>query len=140
MAKVFRPSSGESRILSRIESSKERARQFAIQQTKNVQEPLSNAVAMKLIEEKLIQTTSKEDIEKQIAGALEKMSRSDEFEIDYQIAPLRKLLPRPNIVSLYLTAFVVEQLINHRSVEDIYGSDEEIYTCINRQVSKFIFR
>ena len=140
MAKVFRPSSGESRILSRIESSKERARQFAIQQAKNVQEPLSNAVAMKLIEEKLIQTTSKEDIEKQIAGALEKMSRSDEFEIDYQIAPLRKLLPRPNIVSLYLTAFVVEQLINHRSVEDVYGSDEEIYTCINRQVSKFIFR
>ncbi|MBW1742792.1 MAG: hypothetical protein JRJ47_05100 [Deltaproteobacteria bacterium] len=140
MAKVFRPSSGEERILSRIESSKERARQFAIQQTKNVQEPLSNAVAMKLIEEKLIQTTSKEDIEKQIAGALEKMSRSDEFEIDYQIAPLRKLLLRPNIVSLYLTAFVVEQLINHRSVEDIYGSDEEIYTCINRQVSRFIFR
>jgi len=82
MAKVFRPSSGESRILSRIESSKERARQFAIQQTKNVQEPLSNALAMKLIEEKLIQTTSKDDIEKQIAGALEKMSRSDEFEID----------------------------------------------------------
>jgi hypothetical protein len=140
MAKVFRPSSGESRILSRIESSKERARQFAIQQTKNVAEPLSNAVAMKLIEEKLIQTTSKEDIEKQIARALEKMARSDEFEIDYQIAPLRKLVPRPHIVSLYLTAFVIEQLINHRSVEDIYGSDEEIYTCINRQVSRFIFR
>jgi hypothetical protein len=95
---------------------------------------------MKLIEERLIQTTSKEDIEKQIAGALEKMTRSDEFEIDYQIAPLRKLVPRPHIVSLYLTAFVVEQLINHRSVEDIYGSDEEIYTCINRQVSRFIFR
>jgi hypothetical protein len=140
MAKVFRPSSGESRILSRIESSKERARQFAIQQTKNVAEPLSNAVAMKLIEEKLIQTNSKEDIEKQIARALEKMARSDEFEIDYQIAPLRKLVPRPHIVSLYLTAFVIEQLINHRSVEDIYGSDEEIYTCINRQVSRFIFR
>lgn len=140
MAKVFRPSRGESRILSKIETSKERARQLAIQQTKNVLEPLSNAVAMKLIEEKLIQTTSKGDIEKQIAGSLEKMTRSDEFEIDYQIAPLRKLVPRPHIVSLYLTAFVVEQLINHRSVEDIYGSDEEIYTCINRQVSRFIFR
>ena len=140
MAKVFRPSSGESRILSKIETSKERARQLAIQQTKNVLEPLSNAVAMKLIEEKLIQTTSKEDIEKQIASALEKMTRSDEFEIDYRIAPFRKLVPRPHIVSLYLTAFVVEELINHRSVEDIFGSDEEIYTCINRQVSRFIFR
>ena len=87
MAKTFRPSRGESRILSRIESSKERARQLAIQQTKNVVEPLSNALAMKLIENKLIQTTSKEDIEAQIAASLEKLTRSDEFEIEYQIAP-----------------------------------------------------
>ena len=140
MSKTFRPSKGESRILSRIESSNERARQFAIQQTKNVLEPLSNALAMKLIEDKLIQTTRKEDIESQISASLEKLTRSDEFEIDYQIAPLRTLVRRPNIVSLYLTAFVVEQLINHRSVEDIYGSDEEIYICINRQVSKYILR
>lgn len=140
MAKVFRPSRGESRILSKIESSKERARQLAIQQTKNVLEPLSNAIAMKLIETKLIQTTSKEDIEKQIEASLEKMTRSDVFEIDYQIAPFRSLVPRPHVVSLYLTAFVVEQLINHRSVEDIFGSDEEIYNCINRQVSRFIFQ
>ena len=140
MAKTFRPSKGESRILSRIESSKERARQLAIQQTQNVLEPLSNALAMKLIEEKLIRTTSKGDIETQIAASLEKLTRSDEFEIDYQIAPIRTLVPRPHIVSLYLTAFVVEQLINHKSVEDIYGSDEEIYNCINRQVSRFILR
>ena len=138
MAKVFRPGSGESRILSRIESSKERARQFAIQQTKNVLEPLSNAISMKLIENKLIRTTSKEDIQKQIAASLEKLTRSDEFEIEYQVAPFRTLIPRPNLISLYLTAFVVEQLINHRSVEDVYGSDEEIYSCINRQVVKFI--
>ncbi|MBW1739512.1 MAG: hypothetical protein JRJ42_00065 [Deltaproteobacteria bacterium] len=140
MARIFRPSNRESKILSKIESSKERARQLAIEQTKNVLEPLSNAVAMKLIEEKLIQTTSKEDIQDQIARSLEKLTRADEFEIDYQTAPFRALVPRPQIVSLYLTAFVVEQLINHRSVEDIYGSDEEIYHCINRQVAKFILQ
>lgn len=140
MARVFRPSSGESRILSRIETSKERARQLSIQQVKNVLEPLSNALSMKLIEEKLIQTTSKDDVQKQIAASLEKLTRSDEFEIDYQIAPFRTLIPRPNVISLYLTAFVVEQLINHRSIEDIFGSDEEIYNCINRQVAKFILQ
>ena len=140
MSKVFRPSNRESRILSRIESSKERERKLAIEQTKNVLEPLSNALAMKLIEENLIQTNSKGDIQQQIEASLEKLTRSDEFEIDYQIAPLRNLVPRPNIVSLYITAFVVEQLVNHRSVEDIYGSDEEIYNCINRQVAKFILR
>jgi hypothetical protein len=140
MAKVFHPGRGESRILSRIETSKERARQLAIQQVKNVLEPLSNALAMKLIEEKLIQTTSKTDIQNQIAASLEKLTRSDEFDIDYQIAPFRNLVPRPHLISLYLTAFVVEQLINHRSVEDIYGSDEEIYDCINGQIAKFILR
>lgn len=140
MGKIFRPSNRESKILSRIESSKERARQLAIDQTKNVLEPLSNAMAMKLIEEKLIETDNKDAIQKQIAGSLQKLARADHFEIDYQIAPFRNLVPRPSIVSLYLTAFVVEQLINHRSVVEIYGSDEEIYNCINRQVSKFVLQ
>ena len=140
MAKLFRPGRGESRILSRIESSKERARQLAIEQVKNVLEPLSNSLSMKLIEEKLVQTTSKDDIQKQIAASLQKLTRSDVFDIDYQIAPFRNLVPRPHIVSLYVMAFVVEQLINHRSVEDIYGSDEEIYNCINRQVARFILQ
>jgi hypothetical protein len=140
MAKVFRPSNRESRILSKIETSKERARRFAIEQTKNVLEPLSNALAMKLIEEKLIHTTSKDDIQDQIEASLKKLAHLDEFDLDYQIAPLRHLVPRPNIVSLYLTVFVVEELVNHKSVEDIYGSDEEIYNCINRQVGKFILQ
>ena len=35
MAKVFRHSSGESRILSKIETSKERARRLAIEQVNN---------------------------------------------------------------------------------------------------------
>ncbi|OEU46314.1 MAG: hypothetical protein BA872_02660 [Desulfobacterales bacterium C00003060] len=138
MAKIFRPSKGESMILSRIESSKERTRRHAIEQTKNVLDPLSNAVSMKLIEEKLIQTINKDDIQKQISASLEKLTRSDEFDVDYQVAPFRNLVVRPHIVSLYLTAFVVEQLINHRSVEDIYGSDEQIYECINRQVAKYV--
>lgn len=138
MARVFRPSNREAKILSRIESSKERARQLAIEQIRNVFEPLSNAIAMKLIEDQLLVTTSKEDIEEQLAGSLQKLTRADDFDIDYQTAPIRNVVPRPNLISLYLTAFVVEQLINHRSVEDIYGSDEEIYNCINRQIAKFV--
>jgi hypothetical protein len=138
MARVFRPSNREAKILSRIESSKERAQRHAIEQLKDVWDPLSNATAMKLIEENLIETTSKEDIQEQIGKSLQKLTRADDFDIDYQIAPFRNLVPRPNPVSLYLTAFVLEQLINHRSVEDIFGSDEEVYHCINRQVSKFI--
>jgi hypothetical protein len=140
MGKVFRTGGGESRILSKIESSKERARQLAVQQAKDLAAPLGNAVAMKLIEDKLIRTTSKGDIEAQIESAIEKLAYADEFDVEYQIAPFRNLVPRPHIVSLYLTAFVVEKLINHRSVEDIYGSDEEIYNCIHRQVARTLLQ
>jgi hypothetical protein len=138
MGRVFRPSNRESKILSKIESSKERALRFAIEQLRDVTEPLSNAIAMKVIQDKLIETNSKDAIQEQIAGSLQKLTRADEFDIDYQIAPIRHIVPRPNLISLYVTSFVVEQLINHRSVEDIYGSDEQIYNSINSQVAKYI--
>ncbi len=137
MAKIFRPSSREAKILSRIESSKEYARRKSIQNAKDSIEPLSNAIAMKLVEEDLVETTNKNVLEEQITKCIDKLSHSDEFDIDYKIAPFRHIVQNPNVVSLYITAFVIETLINHKVVVDIYGSDEEIYFCINRQVAKF---
>ena len=138
MAKVFRPSSRESSILSRIESSKERARRFAIKAVIDCMDPLSNAIAMKLVENNLVETTNKNGLEEQIHQCLDKLTRAEDFDIDYQLAPFRSLIPNPHVVSLYVTAFVIEQVINHRDTVDIYGSDEEIYFCINQQVKKHI--
>jgi hypothetical protein len=138
MAKVFRPSTRESSILSKIESSKEYERRRQINATRDCLELLSNAIAMKLVEDKLVETTNKNSLEEQITKSIEKLGHSDDFEVDYQVAPVRNLVNSPNIVSLYLTAFVIEQMINHKDVVDIFGSDEDIYFCINRQVNKFI--
>ena len=138
MAKVFRPSSRESKILSRIESSKEYARRKAIGSIRDCIEPLSNAIAMKLVESNLVETTSKNVLEEQLSNCLEKLTHADEFDIDFQNAPFRNIVPQPNIVSLYVTAFVIETLINHRVVVDVFGSDEEIYHCINQQITKFL--
>jgi hypothetical protein len=138
MAKIFRPSSREARILSKIESSKEYARRKTIENIKDCIEPLSNAIAMKLVESNFVETTNKNVLEEQILKCLEKLNRADDFEIDYQNAPFRHITTQPNVVSLYVTAFVIETLINHKVVVDIFGSDEEIYLCINRQVVKFL--
>jgi len=138
MAKNFRPSKRESRIISEIESSREQERRQAINKVKECIEPLSNNLAMKLVENNLIETKNKDAIEEQMARALEKLTRSDEFEIDYQIAPFRRLVASPNIVSLFMTAFILEKLINHNDVEDIYGTDEEIYQCVDKQVSRYL--
>ena len=138
MAKVFRPSTRESSILSKIESSKEHARRIALQGIRDCQEPLANAIAMKLVEDNLVETSSKNSLEEQISRCLENLTRADDFDIDYSIAPFRGLVPNPHIVSIYVMAFVLEKLLNHKDVVDIYGSDEEIYLCINRQVKKYL--
>ena len=138
MSKVFRTKTHESSILSKIESSRERARRQAIVGVRDHMESLSNSIAMKLIESNLVETTSKNSLEDQIKGCLEKLSRADDFDVDYQIAPIRNLVPQPHIVSLYVTAFVIEQLIHHKDVVDIFGSDEDIYLSITQQVKKFL--
>jgi hypothetical protein len=138
MGKAFRPSNRESSLLSKIESSKEHERRRAISGIRDCIEPLANAISMKLIENKLVETTNKNSMEEQIRKCLEKLGRSDDFEIDYQIAMLRNLVNQPNVVSLYITSFVIEQLIKHKDIIDVFGSDEEIYISINRQVEKYV--
>lgn len=111
---------------------------MAINGVRDCIDPLSNAIAMKLVENNLVETTNKNSLEEQIKFCLDKLSRADDFDIDYQISPLRNLVPQPHVVSIYLTAFVLEQIINHKDTIDIFGSDEEIYTVINRQVNQFL--
>ncbi len=131
MSKVFRPNNKESLIISKIESARERQRRLSVNIIKDKNEEVSNSIAMKLIDEKIVETTSKTTLEEQISKTFIELSRADDFDIDYQVAPFRDLIPNPNIVSLYLTAFVLETVINHPDTVDIYGSDEEVYRCIN---------
>jgi hypothetical protein len=138
MAKVFRPKTREARILSQIESSRERERHHSISRLKECGGPLSNSIAMKLIETNLVETVSKTSLDEQLMRCIESLISADDFDVDYRVAPFRHVSNNPNIVSLYLTAFVIETLINHKDVVDIYGSDDEIYSCINNQVQKYI--
>lgn len=138
MGKIFRPSNKEAILLSKIESSKERERKQAIRSLNDNADALSNAVSMKLVEEKLIETLSKNSLEEEIKKCLNGMIRADDFDVDYKIAPYRNLVSSPHIVSIYLTSFVLENLINHKDTIDIFGADVEIYNCINKQCKKHL--
>lgn len=138
MGKVFRPSTRESSILSKIESTKEHKRRLAIGSLRDCLDPLSNAIAMKLVETNLVETTNKNSLEEQIRSCLEKLTRASDFDIDYQVSPIRNLIPDFNVVSLYVTAFIIEKLLDHKDVVDIFGSDEEIYFTVNQQVKKHL--
>jgi hypothetical protein len=113
-------------------------RRLAISRVRDCSEPLANAISSKLIEKNLVETTNQNSFEEQIKGCLDRMTRMDDFDIDYQVAPIRNLVPQPQIVSLFVTAYVIEKLIDHKDVVDVYGSDEELYFTINQQVKKFL--
>ena len=138
MARDYRPNVRESSVISRLDSAKEAARAKAINKLYEVGEDLANRIAMKLIEEELIETKNKKELERQLAGCIKLLITSEDFDVQYQIAPLRSLVRRPNFISLYITAFIIEKLLNHRTIVDIYGTDEEIYQCVNSQVNRMI--
>ncbi|MBF0112559.1 MAG: hypothetical protein HQK64_04520 [Desulfamplus sp.] len=138
MGKTFHVGNREASLLSKIESSKERERYKSIHAIRDNMDIFSNKVSMKLVEEGLVETVSKNAIQDQIAKCVDTLCRADDFDIDFQIAPFRNIVSNPNIVSLYITAFVVEKLINHRDVIEIYGSDEDIYYCIHKITVQFL--
>lgn len=138
MSKVFRPNNKESIILSKIESSIERERRQSIKTVKTNSDEVANKIAMKLVENKLVETTSKNSLQEQIKKKCEELSTLDDFDIDYQVAPFRKLVNNPNIVGLFITSFVIETVIDHPDTIDIYGTDEEIYRCITAEIINFV--
>lgn len=138
MAKIFRPSTREASILSKIESSKEHARRRAISSIPDCLESLSNAVTMKLVEKQLVETTNKNGLQEKVQDCLETLSRADDFDVDYKLSPFRQIAPQPHVVSLYLTAFVLEEVINLKDTVDVFGSDEDIYITIHQQVAKYL--
>jgi hypothetical protein len=138
MARDYRPNVRESNVISRLDSAKEAARASAINKLYEVGGDMANRIAMKLIEEKLIETKNKKELERQLAGCIKTLITAEDFDVQYQIAPLRSLVRRPNFISLYITGFIIEKLINHRTIVDIYGTDEEIYQCVNSQVNRMV--
>ncbi len=138
MAREYRPNVRESAVISKLDHAKESQRINALNLLRENLENISSMVATKLIEERLIETTSMDDLESQVQFCLEGLLAAEEFEIQLQTASIRTLVPRPNFISLYLTAFITEKLINHKCIVEMYGTDEDIYHCINKQVLRFI--
>lgn len=128
----------EENLISRLESSRQSAWGRQLSQLGDCADQLAQKLAMKLIDTKLIETTNQRDVEEQLASNLGQLMQAEDFDIQFAISPLRNLVPRPNRISLYVTAFIIEKLINHRSVVDVYGTDEEIYAVVNNEVTHMI--
>ncbi|MCF8031701.1 MAG: hypothetical protein K9K66_01085 [Desulfarculaceae bacterium] len=128
----------EENLISRLESSRQSAWTRQLMQLGDCADELAQKLAMKLVNANLIETSNQRDVEDQLAGALGSLLNAEDFDIQYAIANFRNLVPQANRISLYVTAFIIETLIDHRSVVDIYGTDEEIYAVVNSEVTTLI--
>ena len=138
MAREHRPNARESAVISKLDHAKETQRVNALQLLREHLDTLSNRISIKLIEQRLVETTSKDELEHQLNICLRSLLTAEEFDVQYLVANVRNVVPRPHFVSLYLTAFIVEKLIDHKAIVDVFGTDEEIYRCVNNEVFKLI--
>lgn len=138
MAREYRPNVRESAVISKLDHAKESQRLNALNLLRQNIDELSSLIAIKLIEERVVETTSMEDLEGQIHMCLENLLSAEEFEVQLQVANIRSLVARPHFISLYVTSFITEKLIDHKSIVEMYGTDEDIYRCVNKQVMRSI--
>ena len=88
-----------------------------------------------LLMEKIIETDNPTALSELLSRGLKKFIKINEFDYKYFIAPIRDLLPRPNPISLYMTQYILEIVINDPCVVDVYGTDLDIYKAVNDVIS-----
>lgn len=96
---------------------------------------IHKSLSQALLMEKIIETDNSAAISDIILKGLKKAMKTSEFDFKYFIAPIRNLTPRPNPISLYMTQYILEIVINDPSVIDVYGTDLEIYRVVNKVIT-----
>lgn len=114
-----------------IDRKRERERRKMFRAAKDHAESLTAKLVQRLIDREIIECSSVTNIKKSIEDQLHKLPQLDDFDLQMKIAPVRTLVQDPNIVSLYLTQYVVEDLINHPDIQDVFGDDLDVYRAID---------
>jgi hypothetical protein len=97
-----------------------------------IHKSLSEALLM----ERVVETENPAALSDLILQGLKQALRVNEFDFKYFVAPLRNLLPNPNPITLYMTQYILEAILNDPSVIEVYGTDMEIYRLVNDVITK----
>jgi hypothetical protein len=89
-----------------------------------------------LLMEKIIETDNPTAVSDLLLKGLRQALRTNEFEFKYFIAPIRSVVPRPNPISLYMTQYILEVMIQDPAVIEVYGTDLEIYKVVNDVITR----
>ncbi|MDH5299358.1 MAG: hypothetical protein OEV91_10105 [Desulfobulbaceae bacterium] len=124
------------RAIRSIDRKREQERKQMLQHAYQHAEDLAIQLVQKLLDEHILETTSDKAIKELVAERLKKLSEMEEFDIQFKTAPLRGLVNDPNFLSLYFTQYLIEDLIEHPKVQDVFGDDATIYRAVDAVFSK----
>jgi hypothetical protein len=136
MARQFHSNSVAERTARDIDRKREQERRQMLQSVYRQAEDLATALVQRLLDRHIIETTSNRAMKEAFTDLFHKLPDMEEFDVQYKTAPLRGLVNDPNFISLYLTQYIIEDLIDHPKVQDVFGDDSEIYQAVDSVMEK----
>lgn len=132
MAKLhINPNRATDKTVRAIDRKREQERKKMFLTVRDHSEMLATKLVQRLIDRKIIETTSVESMRIAFEKQLKSLNMIDEFDLQIKLAPFRTLVQDANIVSLCLTQFIVEDLVDHVDIQDIFGEDLDVYRAVD---------
>lgn len=132
MAKVnISPNRTTDKTIRSIDRKREQERRKMFLKAKDHAPEFAAKLVQRLIDREIIETTSVIEVREAFENQLNKLGYLEEFELQMKIAPVRTLAQDPNVVSLYFTQYIVEDLIEHPVIQDVFGDDLDIYRAVD---------
>ncbi len=136
MARTNNPYGAGDKAVKAIDRDRERERRFMMQACFKHADELSTKLVQRLLDEHIIETTSDRDLREVFSSLFTKLADMEEFDMQFKIAPIRSLVNNPNFITLYLTQYIIEDLVQHPKVQDVFGDDQEVYRVVDSVLSK----
>ncbi len=132
MAKAsISPNRATDRTIRTIDRKREQERRKMFLRAKDHAPEFAAKLVQRLIDREIIETNSVTAIKDAFESQLQKLGYIEEFELQMKIAPVRTVAQDPNVVSLYFTQYIVEDLIQNPAIQDVFGDDLDIYLAVD---------
>lgn len=131
MARHISPNSSTNRTINAIDRKREQERRFLLMKARDNAAELATSLVQRLIDEHIIETNSDRAIRESVEKQLKKLIDMEEFDMNFKVAPIRSVAQDPNIISLFMTQYVIEDLVEHPNIQDVFGDDEDVYKAVD---------
>ncbi len=132
MAKVnISPNRTTDKTIRSIDRKRERERKKMFYRAKDHAPEFAVRLTQRLIDRGIIETKSIDDVRTAFENQLLKLCFIEDFDLQMKIAPVRTIAQDPNVVSLYFTQYIVEDLIELPAIQDVFGDDLDIYRAVD---------